>query len=147
MLTISSFEISLDDDGPGPGYTYSIWYNILLFTDGSNKGTIGNRVPSLFLYGGNWYTAPSLVANMDSKPSVLQSSLYSIQRNKAYDILLTQTRHGDTYVFEMRVEGKTVMSEINKKPVALDRVKVRMTAVTYLPFPGIIYKESMISIK
>ena len=77
------------------GYTYSTYYNILLFTDGSNKGTIGNRVPSLFLWGRNWNTAPGLVVNMDSKPNVLQSSLYSIQRYKTYEILLTQTRHGD----------------------------------------------------
>ena len=45
------------------------------------------------------------------------------------------------YVFEWRVEGKTIMSEINNHPKALSRVKVRMTAVTYLPFPGYIYKE------
>ena len=77
------------------GYTYSTYYNILLFTDGSNKGIIGNRVPSLFLWGGNWNSAPGLVVNMDSKPNVLQSSLYSIQRYKTYEILLTQTRHGD----------------------------------------------------
>lgn len=53
------------------------------------------KVPGLFLYGGNWYTAPSLLVNMDSKPATLANRLYAIQRNKAYDVVLTQTKHLD----------------------------------------------------
>ena len=45
----------------------------------------------------------------------------------------------------MRVDDKTIMSEINPEPKVLTGVKVRLTSPKYLSFPGIIYKGRFVS--
>ena len=49
------------------------------------------RAPALYIHGGNWYSGPGLYGLMES----VTSRIYSIQRNRIYQVLLTQTKHLD----------------------------------------------------
>ena len=85
------------------GYTGNYYYNILHFTNGASSGKAGHKSPALYIHGGNWWSGPGLKASMDSKPSPIYSRIYSIQRNRIYDVLLTQTKHLNKVI---SVEGK-----------------------------------------
>ena len=77
------------------GYTGNYYYNILHFTTDANSGKPGHKTPALYLHGGSWYSGPGLKASMDRKPSPIYSRIHSIQRNRIYQVLLTQTKHLD----------------------------------------------------
>ena len=73
------------------GYTGNQFYNIFSFTTDASTGKTGNRAPALYLHGGNWWSSPGLKGLMES----ISGRIYSIQRNRIYTVLLTQTKHLD----------------------------------------------------
>ena len=77
------------------GWTGNYYYNILHFTTGATSGKAGHLSPALYLHGGNWWSGPGIKAGIDGKPSSIYGRLHSIQRNRIYHVLLTQTKHLD----------------------------------------------------
>ena len=47
------------------------------------------------------------------------------------------------YVFEMRVDGVTILSEVNNKAATVTNIKVRLSSNLYPAFPGFIYSERL----
>ena len=47
------------------------------------------------------------------------------------------------YVFEMRVDGVTILSEVNSKATTINNIKVRLSSNQFSAFPGFIYSERL----
>ena len=47
------------------------------------------------------------------------------------------------YVFEMRVDGVTILSEVNSQATTLSNVKVLLSSNLFSAFPGFIYSERL----
>ena len=49
------------------------------------------------------------------------------------------------YVFEMRVDGVTVLSELSPQATTLTNLKVRLSSHQFPAFPGLIYSERLLA--
>ncbi|XP_065679558.1 uncharacterized protein LOC100201038 isoform X2 [Hydra vulgaris] len=112
------------------------WLNVIHFTNGSNIGNVGDRIPGVWFHengSGSLYIATPL--NGDPNHAF---ETYPLPLNQWTNVEISQFRDGDCYMYCGKLNGETVFLQENAVPRSFKNVKVFSSDPWHLPQQGLI---------